>query len=105
VVDQPIGKVAVIHITTGRNAAPYPVPWRGMVSSIQNWSEDMDNDLRELTDTEAATIAGGTDCKTAIAMAQVYVITGDALRALGDKEGAASMYGRAYGVLDGGCPN
>ena len=64
----------------------------------------MNDDVHELTETEAPTIAGGTDCKTAIAMAQVYVITGDALRALGDKEGAASMYGRAYGVLDGGCP-
>jgi hypothetical protein len=44
------------------------------------------------------------DCKTAIAVAQIYISVGKILGSLGNNVGAASFYGRANGVLQGGCP-
>ena len=63
----------------------------------------MISELLELNDAELETVAGGMDCKSAMAVAQVYIITADALGALGNSAGSAVFSGKAQGVLEGGC--
>jgi hypothetical protein len=49
-------------------------------------------------------VAGGISCKAGTAVAQVDMLTGDILKALGNNIGAAAFYGKGIGVLQGSCP-
>jgi len=64
---------------------------------------NMISELRELNDNELDLVAGGMDCKSSMAVAQVYILTAEALGALGNSAGSAAFSGRAQGVLEGGC--
>jgi hypothetical protein len=63
----------------------------------------MNTEIRVLNDAELETVSGGMDCKTAQVVAKIYSMTGDILGAAGDRAGAIAFYGRAVGVLEGGC--
>ena len=43
------------------------------------------------------------NCNQAISRAQGYIALGNVLMAFGDSAGAAGYYGRAQGVIEGGC--
>lgn len=63
----------------------------------------MNTEIRELNDAELENVSGGMSCKTALVVAQIYSMTGDILNAAGDYAGAVAFYGRAAGVIEGGC--
>lgn len=63
----------------------------------------MISERHELNDGELEAVVGGMDCKSAMAVAQVYIITAEALGAMGNSAGSAPFSGRAQGVLEGGC--
>jgi hypothetical protein len=63
----------------------------------------MKNEGRELNEADLEGVNGGMDCKTGAAIADTYRLAGGILGALGNHEGAANMYGRAYGVSVGAC--
>jgi hypothetical protein len=64
----------------------------------------MHTEMRELNDTNLEAVAGGMDCRTAIAISKIYISVGDILNSLGNSAGAAGFYGQANGVLQGACP-
>ncbi|OJU29073.1 MAG: hypothetical protein BGN91_14045 [Nitrobacter sp. 62-13] len=74
-----------------------------MVPSFKQ-ERDMNIEMRELNDTDLETVAGGMDCRTAIAVSKIYISVGDILNSLGNSAGAAGFYGQATGVLQGACP-
>jgi hypothetical protein len=64
---------------------------------------NMISEIRELNHAELDSASGGMECGTAIAVAKAYVAFGDVMNSLGDSVGAATFYGKAEGVLQGGC--
>ena len=64
----------------------------------------MSAEIRQLNDTDLEAVAGGMDCRTAVAVSKIYISVGDILNSLGDSTGATNFYGQANGVLQGGCP-
>ena len=59
--------------------------------------------LNNLTDRELDQVCGGMDCKTAIAVASVYISVANVLLAADDSAGGAALSGRATGMIEGGC--
>jgi bacteriocin-like protein len=73
-------------------------------SQKQERDMNMNYETHELNDAELNEVSGGMDCRSAIAVAQVYVSVAGVLGALGDSAGSAYFSGQAKGVLQGGCP-
>jgi hypothetical protein len=57
----------------------------------------------ELSSFSMGMVAGGMSCDNALAVSDAYYAFGDILTGMGDKETAATYYGRADGMVDGAC--
>jgi hypothetical protein len=62
------------------------------------------SNIRELSINELDIVSGGMDCKTADAVAAVYKNAGDMCGQLGNRQGAAYMYGLSQGTQAGAGP-
>ena len=64
----------------------------------------MTKQVCELTDDQVDAVSGGAiSCSDAINRAEIYIAIGDVLNAFGASAAASACYGRAQGVLEGGC--
>jgi hypothetical protein len=59
--------------------------------------------LRELNDTELEVVAGGMDCRSALAASSERVAVGSFLLACGATVEAAASFGEAKGLVNGAC--
>jgi hypothetical protein len=58
-----------------------------------------------LTDSDLDQVSSGMTCQTSLAVSSIYLLTAQALNALGDPAGSQYFSGKAAGVLEGGgCP-
>jgi hypothetical protein len=64
----------------------------------------MNNQTSILSDVELNGVSGGLNCAQAVATANVLISMGNILNAMGKSADAQNCYGKADGLVGGGCP-